>query len=109
MAGGLQVQNRAGAWVDVQVPPEAFVVNLGDMMRALTTLGIHPASCGQSTGRASSASRRQSLVFFHNPNPDALVTCLPGCCGPDNPPRYADITAGEFIAEKSRMAYGGGS
>jgi isopenicillin N synthase-like dioxygenase len=52
------------------------------------------------------ASRRQSLVFFHNPNADAVVECLPSCCGPDNPPRYAPIAAGEFIAAKSRKAYG---
>ena len=54
-------------------------------------------------------SRRQSLVFFHNPNPDAVVECLPGCCGPDNPLRYPAITPGEFIAEKSRKAYGAGA
>jgi isopenicillin N synthase-like dioxygenase len=44
-------------------------------------------------------------VFFHNPNPDAVVECLPTCRGPDNPPRCPPITAGEFIAEKSRKAY----
>jgi isopenicillin N synthase-like dioxygenase len=51
-------------------------------------------------------SRRESLAFFHNPNPDALIECLPGCCGPDHPPKYPPIRAGDFIAEKSRQAYG---
>jgi isopenicillin N synthase-like dioxygenase len=108
VAGGLQVRNRAGDWLAVQTPPGAFVVNLGDMMmrwtndRWVSTLHrvVNPPA------ELRPATRRQSLVFFHNPNPDTLVTCLPGCCGPDNPPRYADITAGEFIAEKSRQAYG---
>jgi|SRR5579859_626850 len=111
VAGGLQVRNRAGDWLDVQTPPGAFVVNLGDMMmrwtndRWISTLHrvVNPPA------ELRPASRRQSLVFFHNPNPDALVSCLPGCCGPGNPPRYADITAGEFIAQKSRQAYGPGS
>jgi isopenicillin N synthase-like dioxygenase len=111
VAGGLQVQNRAGAWINVQVPPDAFVVNLGDMMmrwtneRWVSTLHrvVNPPAARRQ------ASRRQSLVFFHNPNPDAVVECLPGCCGPDNPARYAPITAGEFIAEKSRKAYGAGT
>jgi isopenicillin N synthase-like dioxygenase len=109
VAGGLQVLTRAGEWVDVRVPPGAFVVNIGDMMmrwtndRWVSTLHrvVNPPSALRQ------ASRRQSLVFFHNPNPDAVVECLPGCCGPDNPPRYPPITAGEFIAQKSRQAYGG--
>ena len=108
VAGGLQVRSRAGDWLNVSVPPEAFVVNLGDMMmrwtndRWISTLHrvVNPPA------DQAAFSRRQSLVFFHNPNPDALVTCLPGCCGPDNPARYPPITAGEFIAEKSRQAYG---
>ncbi len=103
VAGGLQVRNRAGDWLEVHVPPEAFVVNLGDMMmrwtndRWISTLHrvVNPPT------ELRGVSRRQSLVFFHNPNPDALVSCLPGCCGPDNPPRYPPITAGEFIAQKS--------
>ena len=111
VAGGLQVRNRAGDWLDVRVPPNAFVVNIGDLMmrwtndRWVSTLHrvVNPPS------ELRRASRRQSLVFFHNPNPDAVVECLPGCCGPDNPPRYPAITAGEFIAEKSRKAYGAGA
>jgi len=109
VAGGLQVRGRGGDWVDVRVPPGAFVVNIGDMMmrwtndRWVSTLHrvVNPPSALRQ------ASRRQSLVFFHNPNPDAVVECLPGCCAPDNPPRYPPITAGEFIAQKSRQAYGG--
>jgi isopenicillin N synthase-like dioxygenase len=108
VAGGLQVRSRAGEWLDVVVPPGAFVINIGDMLarwtndRWLSTLHrvVNPPV------QLRAASRRQSLVFFHNPNPDAVVECLPGCCGPDNPPRYAPITAGAFIAEKSRKAYG---
>jgi len=111
VAGGLQVRNRAGDWLDVRVPVGAFVVNIGDMLmrwtnnRWISTLHrvVNPPS------ELRRASRRQSLVFFHNPNPDAIVECLPVCCGPDNPPRYSPITAGEFIAEKSRKAYGGGA
>lgn len=109
VAGGLQVRSRAGDWLDVVVPPGAFVVNLGDMMMRWTndrwTSTLHRVVNPPSA--AGSASRRQSLAFFHNPNPDAVIECLPTCCGPDQPAKYPPILAGEFIQQKARQAYGG--
>ena len=45
-------------------------------------------------------SRRQSIVFFQNPNYDAVVACLPGCTKADAPPKYPPITAGGHLREK---------
>jgi isopenicillin N synthase-like dioxygenase len=109
VAGGLQVRSRAGDWLDVHAPEGALVINLGDMLmrwtndRWLSTLHrvVNPPA------NAWSRSRRQSLVFFYNPNPAALIECLPGCCDPNQPAKYPPIRAGDFIAEKSRQAYGG--
>ena len=42
-------------------------------------------------------SRRQSLVFFHNPNYDAVIECIPSCQGPSNPARYPVTTSGEHL------------
>jgi isopenicillin N synthase-like dioxygenase len=111
VAGGLQVRNRAGDWLDVHAPPESFVVNLGDMLmrwtndRWLSTLHrvVNPPLSAGAT------SRRQSLAFFHNPNPDAVIECLPTCCDAAHPARYAPISAGAFIAEKAAKAYGAGT
>jgi isopenicillin N synthase-like dioxygenase len=102
--GGLQVRNRAGEWVDVVAVPGAFVVNIGDMMahwtndRWISTLHrvVNPPR-DQRLG-----SRRQSLVFFHSPNADTLLTCIEGCCGPENPSKYEPISAGESLDRKSR-------
>ena len=108
MAGGLQVRSRAGDWLDVRVPEGAFVVNIGDMLMRWTNdrwvSTLHRVA--NPPAEAGPRSRRQSLVFFHNPNPEAVVACLPGCLGPGNPARYPPITAGNFVAEKSRQAYG---
>jgi isopenicillin N synthase-like dioxygenase len=41
----------------------------------------------------SAGNRRLSLAFFHQPNYDAVVDCLPTCTGPGNPPRYAPISS----------------
>jgi isopenicillin N synthase-like dioxygenase len=45
----------------------------------------------------ASESRRQSLVFFHNPNYDAVIECIPSCQSRDNPPKYPVTTSGEHL------------
>jgi isopenicillin N synthase-like dioxygenase len=100
--GGLQVLNRAGAWVDVQPVPDSFVVNLGDLMmhwtndRWISTLHrvVNPPR-DRALG-----SRRQSIVFFYQPNYDAVIECLPGCSSADNPPKYPPVTSGEHRLRK---------
>jgi isopenicillin N synthase-like dioxygenase len=97
--GGLQVHNKAGDWVDVPIVDGAFIVNLGDLMarwtndRWVSTLHrvVNPPP------DQVAESRRQSLVFFHNPNYDALIECLPTCCDPAHPPRYRTTTSGEHL------------
>jgi isopenicillin N synthase-like dioxygenase len=102
--GGLQVRNRAGEWVDVVAVPGAFVVNIGDMMQHWTNdrwvSTLHRVVNPPRDKRLG--SRRQSLVFFHSPNADTLLTCIESCQGPDNPPKYAPVSAGEYLGRKSR-------
>jgi isopenicillin N synthase-like dioxygenase len=94
--GGLQVKNRRGEWIDVAAVPDAFVVNIGDLMmrwtndRWISTLHrvVNPPR------DAAMGSRRQSIVFFYQPNYDAVIACLPGCSGPGHPPKYAPVTSG---------------
>jgi isopenicillin N synthase-like dioxygenase len=100
--GGLQAMSRAGGWVDVQPVPESFVVNLGDLMaywtndRWVSTLHrvVNPP-VDRVLG-----SRRQSIVFFHQPNFDAVIECLPTCQGPGWPARYPPITSGDHRRQK---------
>jgi isopenicillin N synthase-like dioxygenase len=42
-------------------------------------------------------SRRQSLVFFHNPNYDALIECLPTCRAAGEAAKYPPVTSGEHL------------
>jgi isopenicillin N synthase-like dioxygenase len=101
------VFGRAGEWLDVQVPPGAFVINIGDMLmrwtndRWVSTLHrvVNPPA------EQAARSRRQSLVFFHNPNAEAVIACLPTCTSPDDPPRYDAVLAGAYLAEKAGAAY----
>jgi isopenicillin N synthase-like dioxygenase len=49
---------------------------------------------------------RYSIPFFHQPNFDALIECLPGCSGPTNPARHQPVLSGEYILGKFKRAYG---
>lgn len=100
--GGLQARNRQGEWVDVPYVEGGFAVNIGDLMMQWTNdqwiSTLHrvvnpPADSPADNGR-------QSLVFFHQPNYDALIECLPGCCSATNPPRHAPVTSGDNLLSK---------
>jgi isopenicillin N synthase-like dioxygenase len=107
--GGLQVQTRAGGWLDVQAVPGSFVVNLGDMMARWTndrwTATLHRVAVPPADRRLG--SRRQAIVFFHDPRADAVIECIPGCADEANPPRYEPVTALEHVNAKAAAAQGG--
>lgn len=35
---------------------------------------------------------RYSLPVFFGPSPDAIIECIPTCCGPDNPAKFEPVT-----------------
>jgi isopenicillin N synthase-like dioxygenase len=37
------------------------------------------------------------MAFFHQPNYDAVIECLPTCAGAGRPPRYGKTTSGEHV------------
>jgi isopenicillin N synthase-like dioxygenase len=105
--GGLQVRNRAGEWVDVSALPDSFVVNLGDLMQYWTNdqwVSTLHRVVNPPRDRAL-GSRRQSIAFFHNPNPEALIAPLATCIAPGRVAKYPPITAGEHLAQKTGKAY----
>ncbi len=94
--------SKDGDWLDVPHQPGCFVVNIGDMLarwtndRWVSTLHrvVNPPP------DLAAGSRRQSIVFFQNPNYDALVSCLPSCADAANPPKYPPTTSGGHLREK---------
>ncbi len=110
---GLQIL-RGNTWVDVPPVHGAYIINLGDMlMRCAAAHGASMARSASLDSRAELGSGcmrlrrwtndrfkstvhrvvtpgscdRYSIAFFVEPNFDAVVECLPTCCGPDNPPK----------------------
>ncbi len=109
---GLEARNKAGDWVEVPILPGCFVVNLGELMarwtndRWVSTLHrvVNPA-----VGEGD-LSRRQSIVFFHNPNYDAEISCIPSCAAWNGGPKYPVTTSGEhlrsqFLRTNAKNAY----
>ena len=43
---------------------------------------------------------KTSMTFFHQPNYDAEIECIPTCTNPDEPPKYDKITSGDHVTMK---------
>jgi len=95
---GLEVQARDGTWIAAPCIDDAFVCNIGDcLMRWSNDIYVStPHRVTNAGGR-----ERYSAAFFLDPNPDAVVACLPTCQSPDQPPRYPPITGAAYL--KSRL------
>ncbi|MEO9329536.1 isopenicillin N synthase family dioxygenase [Gordonia aurantiaca] len=100
--GGLEVFTQDGDWEPVPVIPGAFVVNIGDLMAQWTNdewistrHRVRPPAPD-----ANGNTRRMSLVFFHQPNYDAMIECLPTCLKEGATPRYEPISSGDHLTSK---------
>jgi isopenicillin N synthase-like dioxygenase len=83
--GGLEVRTLDGDWLPVRPASGAYVCNIGDLLAEWTgwTSTLHRV--GVPPPDASAGSRRQSLVFFHNP---------------------ADAESRDYIMRKASVAFG---
>jgi isopenicillin N synthase-like dioxygenase len=106
-AGGLQAQSRDGAWVDVPALDGAFVVNIGDaLMRMTNDSWVSTPHRVVNPPDGASGTRRQSIPYFHNPDPDALVQCLDAFIGVDRPARYVPTTYAEYAQQMASATHG---
>ena len=99
--GGLEVMTKDGKWDGVPWTPNTFAVNLGDLMAEWTNdrwvSTLHRVG---NPPRGEASVRKTSLLFFHQPNYDAAIECIPTCTSADNPPRYDGTTSGEHVTMK---------
>jgi isopenicillin N synthase-like dioxygenase len=99
--GGLMVQDRSGHWIEASVIPDAFICNIGDcLMRWSNDVYV-------STPHKVIPPRqdRYSVAFFLDPNPDAIVACLPTCVSAERPAKYRPITGGDFLRSRLEPTY----
>ena len=105
-----QDQGKEG-WIDAPDLDDAFIVNVGDMMRrwtndkwASTLHRVVGMSDTDITGAAD--DRRQSIAFFVNARWDAVVEPLSTCVSEENPAKYEPVTAGEYLIRKHLASMG---
>ncbi|KAF9485812.1 Clavaminate synthase-like protein [Pholiota conissans] len=98
-AGGLQVQNTAGKWVDAVPIPGTLVVNLGDQFSRWTN-DIFKSTLHRVINR--SGLERYSIPLFFGTDYDVPLEPIPTCVTPGSPSKYEVVTAGEYV--KSRLA-----
>lgn len=98
--GSLQVLSPGGDWWDVPPHPDAFVINLGDLM------GVWTNDRYRSTvHRVLGGDReRYSVALFCDLDAEARIEVIPTCTAADDPPRYEPTTVLDHLLGKFRAS-----
>lgn len=100
-AAGLEVLRRDGKWIPITALPDQIIVNVGDMLARLTNdklkSTIHRVVNPPNEKLGTS---RFSIPFFMHPRVDMDLSCLPSCVDDENPKKYDDINAGDFLYQR---------
>ncbi len=102
-AGGLQLMNKEGEWLDIVPEENEIVVNVGDMLQRLTNDYLK-----STTHRVVNPPRelwhtpRLSIPFFLHPRATMDLTCLDRCVTEEFPLNYEPITAGGYLDQRLR-------
>jgi isopenicillin N synthase-like dioxygenase len=105
--GATQVLLPSNEWIDVRPPPGGFVCNIGDAMADWTggrwRSTLHRVA---NPPPDAAASDRISIVFFHQPNHDAVLGGLSGV--EDGGKTYSEHYLGKVV-KASRQRLGDGA
>ncbi|XP_057750630.1 oxoglutarate-dependent flavonoid 7-O-demethylase 1-like [Arachis stenosperma] len=90
---GLQIK-KDGLWIPVRPLPNAFIINIGDMLEIITN-GIYSSVEHRAT--VNSEKERLSIATFYNPALDAIIGPAPSLVTPETPAAFKRIAAGEYF------------
>jgi isopenicillin N synthase-like dioxygenase len=96
-APGLQVRVD-GDWIDAVAPEGQVIINTGIMLERLTN-GQIPIGWHRVVAAPGFAGERYSVVQFCHPRPWTVLSPVPSCCRPDQPQRFAAISAADALDE----------
>ena len=99
--GGLQVLDEGGNWIDAPIVPGSVIINTGDLIRRWT----NDRWCSNEHRVLPPPAERPqeeliSLVYFGEPNHDAVVEAFDSCVSETVPAMYSPVLAHRYLAEK---------
>ena len=100
-APGLEVMNGAGVWIDDPFVPEAYIVNIGDMMEVWTN-GEFVAT---SHRVRKVKEERYSFPLFFACDYDTVVEPLPELVAANEIPKYEPIRAGDHLLAQTMQSF----
>lgn len=103
---GLSIRTQSRKWIDAPAWDGHFLVNGGDMLRRWTNerfLATPHRAINRSGGE------RYAIPFFFDCTADHVMTCLPTCQGPGNPPKYPPFTYTEYMIWYQQQNYNQGA
>jgi isopenicillin N synthase-like dioxygenase len=102
--GGLEVSpnGESNDWIPVAPVDGALLVQAGELLEHWTD-GVLPANLHRVANptREQAASRRLSIIFFHQPDLASVITPAPSCAPADGSTRTA-VIAGDLVARRQR-------
>jgi isopenicillin N synthase-like dioxygenase len=98
---GLQVLTNDGEWIDAIAEKDEIVINVGDMLSRYTNnklkSTIHKVI---NPPKELWKKSRYSIPFFLHPIGKMKLNVLNSCIDDENPKKYDDITAHEFLIQR---------
>jgi len=100
---GLQLLTKDGRWIPVSPKPGELVVNIGDMLQRLTN-GLLRSTTHRVVNPPPERRgfSRYSMPFFLHFRSDFLIEPLPGTVPAGEQPKWAPITANDYLQERLR-------
>ncbi|KAB5535765.1 hypothetical protein PHYPO_G00121710 [Pangasianodon hypophthalmus] len=97
---GLQVLSRKGEFISAPSIPGTVLINIADLMQRWTSDVFVSAVHRVLLPPVGDSSTRQSLVFFVQPDDDAIITC---CDGSD---KYPPVKSVDYLLARFDDSYG---
>ena len=98
---GLQVLTNDGKWIDAIAKEDEIVINVGDMLSRYTNnklkSTIHRVV---NPPKKYWTESRYSIPFFLHPVGSMSLNVLDSCIDENNPKKYKDINANEFLIQR---------
>ena len=99
---GLAVRLPSGEWFPPPIIPGTFLINLGNIMRRWSNDRFLSTPHGVLN---DSGTDRYSIAYFHSPNVDSVIECLPSCVSEDNPAKYKPAVYRDLVLDFYRANY----